>query len=223
MNNRRPLTSTNKDFQSSVKPVNDMLKAQLEANVNSLHGRYANVNDLTDCSDLLYQYSDELTSKNEGDVTPNSVKQKAGVFRSESHGAFQDQFVKDQTYLSVEKKYVKRKKQPTIQDRVDLTNTPQSSSTKGRTTATPCRMVNQKLSSNFVIDPTAFTQPKTDECENLIVNLEDIVKEEYAIFEIQECLNFNATPEKHCAKWWSIIETSSVKEMQLFFEEESSK
>jgi len=36
------------------------------------------------------------------------------------------------------------------------------------------------------IDPEAFHQPTTDECENLIVNLEDIVKEEHSIFNIQE-------------------------------------
>lgn len=59
---------------------------------------------------------------------------------------------------------------------------------------------------------------------NLKVNLEDLVKEEEAIYRIFEYINQRRPlASTFCAKWWKITQNSSVKEMQSFFEEEVSK
>jgi len=60
---------------------------------------------------------------------------------------------------------------------------------KERSTITPSRygIKNQvQYSKLFKITPEAFIQPSAEELENLIVNLEDIVKEEKIIFRFQE-------------------------------------
>ena len=129
----------------------------------------------------------------------------------------------DGGYSSVEKKYIKRKEQKQMQDDIDLSTTPASSNIKERSTITPWRFASKKISSLVNIDPEAFHQPTTDECENLIVNLEDIVKEEHSIFNIQEWLIDHKNVDAECVKWWEANKESSVREMQLFFEEEGSK
>lgn len=73
----------------------------------------------------------------------------------------------------------------------------------------------------FKIDPEAY-EKSPEHTENLIVNLEDIVKEENVIFQIQENLAVKSPIESLCLEWWDNTKDSSVREMELFFEEENS-
>jgi hypothetical protein len=59
--------------------------------------------------------------------------------------------------------------------------------------------------------------------ESLVVNLEDLVNEEYFINHISEALHNKKSIRDYCKQWWSITDESSVKEMQVFFEEPLSK
>lgn len=59
--------------------------------------------------------------------------------------------------------------------------------------------------------------------ESLVVNLEDLVNEEYFINHISEGLHNKKSIKDYCKQWWRITEESSVKEMQVFFEEPLSK
>ena len=175
-------------------------------------------------SELDNRNSDELLRTNDYAKTPEVLKQKAKLMRSQNYThQIHDSNLFDGGYSSVEKKYMKRKEQKQLQDDVDLSTTPASSDIKERSTITPCRFATKKISSPFNIDPEAFHQPTTDESENLIVNLEDIVKEEHWIFYIQECLIDHKNVDIQCVKWWDVTKESSVREMQLFFEEEGSK
>ena len=54
-----------------------------------------------------------------------------------------------------------------------------------RSVVTPSRSMQKKCSRVFKLDPEAFIQSNVDENSTLIVNLEDIVKEEDVIFAIQ--------------------------------------
>ncbi len=57
-----------------------------------------------------------------------------------------------------------------------------------------------------------------------MVNLEDLVKEEEIIYRVFEYINQrrpNASTQ--CSKWWKVTQSSSVLDMQQFFEEEVSK
>lgn len=58
---------------------------------------------------------------------------------------------------------------------------------------------------------------------NLVVNLEDLVNEEHYINQISESIHDRKPLSKHCKNWWAATEHSSVKEMQVFFEETTSK
>jgi hypothetical protein len=57
----------------------------------------------------------------------------------------------------------------------------------------------------------------------LVVNLEDLVNEEYFINHISEALHNKKPVRDYCKQWWRITDESSVKEMQVFFEEPLSK
>ena len=60
---------------------------------------------------------------------------------------------------------------------------------------------------------------------SLVVNLEDLVNEEYHINQISEILKLSNkhTVYKLCQNWWKVTDKSSVKDMQVFFEESLSK
>lgn len=60
---------------------------------------------------------------------------------------------------------------------------------KERSTITPYRFVSKSKTRIFKIDSEAFVHPNTSEAENLIINLEDIVKEENVIYGIQVNIN----------------------------------
>ena len=59
--------------------------------------------------------------------------------------------------------------------------------------------------------------------KNLVVNLEDLVNEEYFINRISEHIHKKKTISELCKRWWKITDRSSVKEMAAFFEEPLSK
>ena len=219
---QRPMTSTNKKFQGSMKMMTeDTIKA---------HEKYMRDKELKNqqsdtksISDTDNRNSDELINYDYS-KTPEVLKHKAKYMQNQNY-TYQmvDNNLYDGGYSSVEKKYSKRKEQKNMQDDVDLSTTPASSDIKERSTITPCRFSAKKYGSPFSIGSEAFYQPTTDESENLIVNLEDIVKEEHCIFDIQESLIDHKNVNTQWSKWWDITKDSSVKEMQLFFEEESSK
>lgn len=80
-----------------------------------------------------------------------------------------------------------------------------------------------ELMPTFVETLTEYTAPEAQ--ASLVVNLEDLVNEEYYINQISEALK---QPKKHlvyklCQNWWKVTEKSSVKDMQVFFEENLSK
>ena len=59
---------------------------------------------------------------------------------------------------------------------------------------------------------------------SLIVNLEDLVKEEEMIFKVMEAVSqkkYNVAA--YCQRWWRLTQSSSVVEMEAFFEEDSAK
>ena len=75
----------------------------------------------------------------------------------------------------------------------------------------------------FVETLTEYSAPEARAC--LVVNLEDLVNEEYYINQISEVLKKS---NKHmvyklCQNWWKVTDKSSVKDMQVFFEENLSK
>lgn len=59
--------------------------------------------------------------------------------------------------------------------------------------------------------------------QNLVVNLEDLVIEENCLNTISEALHRKRSMQQICQKWWKATNISSVKEMQVFFEEALSK
>ena len=77
------------------------------------------------------------------------------------------------------------------------------------------------------LEPTsmdASTEEYTEDLQNnLVVNLEDLVNEEYYINHISEAIHSKSQLTKFVRKWWSVTEMSTVKDMQAFFEESSSK
>lgn len=77
------------------------------------------------------------------------------------------------------------------------------------------------------LEPTILDYSSEDFCEdsqsNLVVNLEDLVNEEYYINHISEAIHKKSPLSEYCRNWWKVTEVSSVKEMQIFFEESSSK
>jgi hypothetical protein len=76
------------------------------------------------------------------------------------------------------------------------------------------------------LEPTILdysTEEFTEEDHNnLVVNLEDLVNEEYYIHHISEAIHQKKPLVEYVRKWWNVTEKSTVKEMQVFFEEESS-
>lgn len=77
------------------------------------------------------------------------------------------------------------------------------------------------------LEPTILDYSSEDFWEesqnNLVVNLEDLVNEEYYINHISEAIHKKSPLSQYCRNWWKVTEVSSVKEMQIFFEEASSK
>lgn len=77
------------------------------------------------------------------------------------------------------------------------------------------------------LEPTILdysTEEFTDEAQNnLVVNLEDLVMEEYYINHISEAIHKRKPVLGFCQQWWSVTEASSVKEMQIFFQEPASR
>lgn len=59
--------------------------------------------------------------------------------------------------------------------------------------------------------------------KNLVVNLEDLVNEEYFINRISEHIHKKKPIAELWKRWWKITDRSSVKEMAVFFEEPLSK
>jgi len=127
----------------------------------------------------------------------------------------------DSTYHSIERNFSKKKKK--INDDLSNSATPAIGGAKGRATATPCRKATEVRNVVFKIEPEAFRQPHTNDSENLIVNLEDIVKEEHIINQIQELFGDDTKLQQLCQRWWELTNNSSVKEMELFFEEDNAK
>lgn len=76
------------------------------------------------------------------------------------------------------------------------------------------------------LEPTILdysTEEFTEEAQNnLVVNLEDLVNEEYYINHISEAIHQKKPLVEYVRKWWNVTEKSTVKEMQVFFEEENS-
>lgn len=152
--------------------------------------------------------------------TPNITKGKADLINSKSDFSHPyDEDVSENSYMTVEKK----SKNKFVREDSDSSSSYIKSNKYGRSTVTPSRSGIKSKMSVYNIGPEAFIQPTADECQNLIVNLEDIVKEEQMIYNIQECLNKKIDISNTCQRWWDLAENSSVREMQLFFEEESSR
>ncbi|CAI2387443.1 unnamed protein product [Moneuplotes crassus] len=68
------------------------------------------------------------------------------------------------------------------------------------------------------------TEVLTDDIkDNLVVNLEHLIDEELCINKILGNIMKKKSVQDYCVQWWEITENSSVKEMQVFFEEELSR
>jgi hypothetical protein len=98
---------------------------------------------------------------------------------------FEDNDFNDISYLTVERNQSKRKYNQ-ANEMSDVSSSQILNKNKRKSPTTPSRYVKRKVAKIFTIEPEAFEQPTADEQENLIVNLEDIVKEEHTIFNIQE-------------------------------------
>lgn len=154
--------------------------------------------------------------------TPNITKPKASLMSSKVNldsDDYVNDYSEDSSYLAVEIKNGRAKKpegesEPYAQA---------SKFRKERSTITPSRSGVRNHLKPLKFTPEAFQQPRTEEQDNLIVNLEDIVREEHIIFRIQELIKNKLSIESLCKEWWTLMKTSSVKEMQLFFEEDDSR
>lgn len=227
---RRPVTASTKKHNF----VHDSMKVEknkpTDAFNRTIKERRSKDEDLAVKSKLKKQKSIEARpySHLASAQTPNILKGKADLLNSNSNhteSTAKGEMHYDPSYMTVERDYARRRQQTNLlqEEYTHTSTTPASASIKERSTITPSRYIPRTKCKVFKIEPEAFQQPNADETENLIVNLEDIVKEEQVIFTIQECLNQAVAVEQHCLKWWDTTNTSSVKEMQLFFEEESSK
>jgi hypothetical protein len=97
----------------------------------------------------------------------------------------EDNEFNDISYSTVERNQNNRRYNQT-NEMSDMSSSQILNKNKRKSPTTPSRYVKRKIAKIFSIDPEAFEQPTADEQENLIVNLEDIVKEEHTIFNIQE-------------------------------------
>ena len=60
--------------------------------------------------------------------------------------------------------------------------------------------------------------------QNLVVNLEDLVKEEAIIYKVVDAINRKkVVSPTTCQRWWKLTDSSSVRQMESFFEEAHSK
>lgn len=225
---KRPTTATSNKHNFGAKERNSMLNKTTDGFSKTITKRNNQMEGVSKAAALARQRSDgnKIHDIRDYDESPGLVEHNEGLAK---HSAYKHYSMKtkpylddDPSYRSVERNFSRKKQSSYIHDDLSSSATPASSS-KGRATTTPFRHGFRNRAKVFKIEPEAFQQPDIDEADNLVVNLEDIVKEEQVIFSIQECLSHQFPVEKYCNQWWETTNVSSVKEMQLFFEEESSK
>jgi hypothetical protein len=224
---KRPMTSTNKSHNFNGQAFRAEGSQEKNDFGTTLRNKRLSDATLLAQSKLKKQMSHEINQSQilASSQTPTTNKPKTRMVQPKfeyENKSLEDEDFTDNSYLTAERDKEKRKFNNLTHDNSDV-STPNINNNKGRASATPSRYVVRDKTQIFKIDSEAFEQPTADDQENLIVNLEDIVKEENTIFNIQEGLNKKITVDNLCIQWWELVEKSSVKEMQLFFEEESSK
>jgi hypothetical protein len=120
--------------------------------------------------------------------SPDIMRNKAMLMQNKSMGNGDNnnaQIPYDSTYMSIERNFAHKKEAEDMDEDTPTSSTPGGSHHYIRSTVTPCRFPAKSQSKIFRVDPEAFIQPNSDESSSLIVNLEDIVKEEHVIFNIQ--------------------------------------
>lgn len=122
--------------------------------------------------------------------SPEILKGKAELVQNNSNyvekSNWRAQQPYDATYMSRDKKFKDNLKDLSEGEEVMTAVTPIASITQERLTTTPLRKGLKSISKVFKIDQEAFIHPDISQAENLIINLEDIVKEEKILFELQE-------------------------------------
>jgi hypothetical protein len=199
---KRPVTSTNKSKHKFRPESSKLSYTENNGFNNNEMGKRTSDPALDHQSKLKKQMSSKEKQFNYfgPSQTPNVTKGKAELLNSKSEvldGYEED--ASENSYMTVEKK---PKKNKFVREESDTSSSYVQSSKYGRSTVTPSRSGIKSKVSVFRLEPEAFEQPSADECQNLIVNLEDIVKEEQMIYNIQECLNKKLDVDETCQRWW---------------------
>ena len=187
---KRPMTSTNKkhNFNSQVFRA-ETSQEKRDFNKSSSNKRLSDATLIAQSrlkKQMPYEINRSLCSSSS--ATPIANKPKARMINAnyEDEGKrFEDEDFNDNSYMTVERRKETKKYNNLTHEESDISN-PNIQNNKGRASATPSRYGIRDRTQIFKIEPEAFEQPTADEQENLIVNLEDIVKEEHTIFDIQE-------------------------------------
>ncbi len=157
--------------------------------------------------------------------TPGVSKSKAKIIGNSSNldMSAKNEYKDDSSYMTVDRKNGRNKRSCFESENYSEIISNSSKNIKERSTITPSRYGVRNQLRPIKFSPKAFKQPDAEEQRDLVVNLEDIVKEENAVFKIQELIRNKLSVEALCKEWWALTEVSSVKEMQLFFEEDDSR
>ena len=189
---KRPATASSKKHNFVHKPIHSEYKQNNEnfnRTINNKRGSEAMMssnNRLKKQKSTGFNHKDPLLSSK----TPNVMKRKAellNVNTDNKHRQLNDDLPNDSSYTTEgkDKRYNKQRNSNNDDSSSSIT-TPLSDAMKGRVTATPSRYGIKSRCKVFKIEPEAFQPMPGLEDQNLIVNLEDIVKEEQVIFTIQE-------------------------------------
>ena len=154
--------------------------------------------------------------------SPDILRKKALLMQSNENK--NDQASYDASYMSEHHNFTQKRVQEVDYEEIPSSSTPVAAShAYVRSTVTPVRFPAKPASKVFKIEPEAFLMQNTDEPQMLIVNLEDIVKEEDMIFNIQINITQCIKSQNLYKKWWASCKDSSVREMEMFFQEDIAK
>ena len=139
---------------------------------------------------LRKQMSSEIKQTYSGNLnyTPNTNKPKATLIHSKPNfkeDTPEEEYT-DSSYMTAERGYTRKTKNIMQKEVNEYEHSSKGKGSYGRSTITPSRYGIRNQSKIFKLGPEAFQQPTSDEQDNLIVNLEDIVKEEHIINKIQD-------------------------------------
>lgn len=189
---KRPVTAGAKKHNFVHKPMHSEYKQNNENFNRTIVNKRGSEAMMSGNSRLKKQRSTGFNDKDPllASKTPNVMKRKAELLNlntDKKDRQLNDDLPNDSSYTTEGKNQeLRKKKSSNYDDSCSSATTPLSDAVKGRATATPARYGMKSRCKVFKIEPEAFQPMPGLEDQNLIVNLEDIVKEEQVIFTVQE-------------------------------------